>query len=50
MQFVNLMKRESRNLKHSLAALKELAWAAALDAAAKNAHADQQAAKTASPE
>ena len=33
-----------------LAALKEVAWAAALDAAAKKAHDDQQGAKTASPE
>jgi len=33
-----------------LANLKEIAWAAVLDAAAKNAHADQQAAKTASPD
>jgi hypothetical protein len=33
-----------------LTALKELAWTIALDSAAKNAHADQQAAKVASPE
>ena len=33
-----------------LAGLKEIAWAAAIEAAAKNAHSDHQAAKTASPE
>ena len=33
-----------------LAGLKEQAWSAALDSAAKNTHADHQAAKTASPE
>jgi hypothetical protein len=33
-----------------LAAIKEQAWVSALDAAAKNTHADHQAAKTASPE